>query len=198
MVVSFYLFSAEQLKDFGIHWTLIGHSERRQLFHTTDDIVKQQITLALEADLRIICCVGETEQERKDNQTMTIINKQLEAIVEGVKNHHSKDNAATDNQLWALQIVIAYEPVWAIGTGQNATAQQAQEVHHEIRQWFAKHLNDNIANNIRIIYGGSVQSKNAKELISEPDIDGFLVGGASLKPEFVDIVAAAGTKQVKQ
>jgi len=180
--------SAEQLKDFGVHWTLIGHSERRQLFHTTDDIIQKQLILALTAQLKIICCVGETEQERKDDQTMTVISRQLEALLKGVESFTKQ--AQDSNFDWASHIVIAYEPVWAIGTGQTATSQQAQEVHHEIRQWLSKHLNDFAASNIRIIYGGSVQAKNAKELIAQPDIDGFLVGGASLKPEFGDIIAA--------
>ena len=174
--------SAEQLSDFGIPYTLIGHSERRQLYHTTDDVVALQLIQALPHHLHIIACVGETEAERKAEKTMAVISTQLQAIA-----------SAVSSAQWLSSLVIAYEPVWAIGTGQTATAQQAQEVHAEIRQWLKEKVSEEVAQKVRIIYGGSVQGKNAVELIQQKDVDGFLVGGASLKEEFGDIIQA--TKQ---
>jgi len=171
--------ASDQVSDLGLKWTIIGHSERRQLFHTTDDRITQQIQEALKTGLYVIACCGETLDERKADKTMQIVTMQLEAIKKGVKNDE-----------WN-KVVIAYEPVWAIGTGQVATPQQAQEVHHKIRQWFASQVNENVANSIRIQYGGSVNGKNCEELLRCPDIDGFLVGGASLKgDEFEKIVTA--------
>ena len=178
--------SAEQLKDFGVHWTLIGHSERRHLFHCTDEVVGQQLRLALQHRLSVIACVGETEEERKQDRTMAVISTQLKAIAAAVSSPSG----------WTASLVIAYEPVWAIGTGQTATAQQAQEVHAAIRKWLSEQVSAEVSSAVRIIYGGSVQAKNAVELIQQRDVDGFLVGGASLKEEFGDIVQA--TKQANR
>jgi triosephosphate isomerase len=178
--------SAEQLHDFGVHWTLIGHSERRHLFHASDEEVKKQIEQALQHKLSIIACVGETEEERKADKTMAVISQQLTAIAAAVPSPAA----------WLSSLVLAYEPVWAIGTGQTATAQQAQEVHAAIRRWLQQHVSEDVSAGVRVIYGGSVQSKNAVDLIRQPDVDGFLVGGASLKDEFGDIVAA--TKQANK
>jgi len=178
--------SAEQLKDFGIEWTLIGHSERRQLYHTTDEVVGKQLSQALQHGLHVIACVGETEEERKQDRTMSVISTQLRAISSSVPSP----------SLWLSSVVVAYEPVWAIGTGQTATASQAQEVHAEIRKWLKEHVGGEVSEGVRVIYGGSVQAKNAVELIQQADVDGFLVGGASLKEEFGDIIQA--TKQAKR
>ena len=172
--------SASQLQDFGITWTLIGHSERRQLYHATDDVVAKQLTAALQHHMHVIACVGETQEERKQDRTMAVISAQLHAIA----------GAIPSPSTWTSSLVIAYEPVWAIGTGQTATAQQAQEVHAAIRKWLSDQVGTEVAAAVRIIYGGSVQAKNAVELIQQPDVDGFLVGGASLKEEFGDIVQA--------
>lgn len=170
--------SAEQIKDAGLNWTILGHSERRQLFHTDDAAVGKQITLALGVGLKVIACVGETLEERKANQTMDVIQRQMAAI-----------KAAVGTQ-WS-SIVIAYEPVWAIGTGVTASPQQAQEVHANVRQWFTQQVSSQVASSIRIIYGGSVKGSNADELAKQRDIDGFLVGGAALiADEFIAIVGA--------
>ena len=170
-----------QLKDVGIDWTILGHSERRQLFGANDSTVNKQVKAALEAGLNVIACCGETLEERKQGETMKVVKRQLEAIGEAVGSLESE---------WK-RIVIAYEPVWAIGTGQTATAQQAQEVHKDIRQWMKEKYSESIAETVRIIYGGSANAKNVDELLRESDIDGFLVGGASLKgEEFATIITA--------
>lgn len=170
--------SAEQLVDVGVSWVILGHSERRSIFQESSVLVAKKTKMALEHSLKVILCVGESLEEREANHTIHIVTRQLEAV-----HHECKD--------WT-NIVIAYEPVWAIGTGKVATPSQAQEVHREIRAWLQKTISEEIAKTTRIIYGGSVSAKNCRELAAEPDIDGFLVGGASLKPEFVDIINAQG------
>ena len=178
--------NAEQLADFGIQWTLIGHSERRQLYGATDEVVKKQINQAVQHKLRVIACIGETDDERKANKTFTILDTQLAAI-------HA---ALPDPAHFTQHITIAYEPVWAIGTGQTATAQQAQEVHAHIRHWLTERVGQEAGAAVRLMYGGSVTGKNCVELIQQVDVDGFLVGGASLKEEFVDIIKS--TLQAKR
>jgi triosephosphate isomerase len=166
--------SADQLADFGVKWTILGHSERRQLYHTTDEVVAKQVSLAEKHGLKIIACIGETLEERKADKTVEVVTRQMKAIGDVVKD-------------WS-NIVVAYEPVWAIGTGLTATPQQAQETHASIRAFLAKTYGQAVATSTRIIYGGSVKGNNADSLISEKDIDGFLVGGASLvADEFVQI-----------
>lgn len=166
--------AASQLKDFGVNWVLIGHSERRTFFGETDAVVAKKVTLALAHGLNIVLCIGENLGEREGGQTFDVVARQLNAV-KGV---------ITD---WG-RIVVAYEPVWAIGTGRNATPEQAQEVHVFIRKWFTENVNGDVAVSTRIIYGGSVTDVNARDLIGQPDVDGFLVGGASLKPAFKTIV----------
>jgi len=167
--------AAEQLKDFGIHWTLIGHSERRQHFGSTDEVVAKKVGRAQSVGLGVIACIGETLTERKADRTLNVVYEQLKALSAAVKDWSS--------------IVIAYEPVWAIGTGLNATPAQAQEVHHAIRHWLAQNAGSAVAESIRIIYGGSVKGSNAADLIVQKDVDGFLVGGASLiADDFITIV----------
>ena len=178
--------NAAQLADFGVQWTLVGHSERRQLYGASDEVVKKQIQQCTQHKLNIIACIGETDEQRKANQTFTVIDHQLAAIHAALPDPHA----------FLTHISIAYEPVWAIGTGQTATAQQAQEVHEHIRQWLAEKVGKEVGAGVRVIYGGSVTAKNAVELISQPDVDGFLVGGASLKDEFADIIKA--TQQAKR
>ncbi|KAK8854916.1 triose-phosphate isomerase [Kwoniella newhampshirensis] len=165
----------QQLKDAKVHWVILGHSERRSMFGDTDKLVAEKVKAAIEAGLSVIACVGETLDERESDKTMDVVERQLEAIAGNVPESEWKN------------IVVAYEPVWAIGTGKVATVQQAQEVHDDIRKWLAKRISPSVAEATRIIYGGSVNGKNCGELAGAKDIDGFLVGGASLKPEFIDI-----------
>jgi len=167
--------SAAQLHTEGISWVILGHSERRAIFGETDDQIAKKTKACVEVEaLNVVLCCGETLEEREANKTLEVVQKQLEAVLKEVKD-------------WS-KIVIAYEPVWAIGTGKVATAEQAQEVHAQIRAWLKSSVSPEAAEATRIIYGGSVSAKNCKELSREADIDGFLVGGASLKPEFVDII----------
>lgn len=172
--------SFHQLADAKIPWVILGHSERRSIFKETDQEVGKKTASALKEGLKVIACVGETLEERESDKTMEVVKRQLE----GVKAEISD---------WS-DVVIAYEPVWAIGTGKVATAKQAQEIHADIRAWLKSSVSEEAANATRIIYGGSVNAKNCQELAGEADIDGFLVGGASLKPEFHDIVNAKQDK----
>jgi triosephosphate isomerase len=167
------------LKDFGVNWTLTGHSERRVGFGApgeSNELVGRKTAAAVKAGLKVIACIGEQLAERENGSTMVICAEQLHAIASVLKETDWKN------------IVVAYEPVWAIGTGKVATPEQAEETHAQIRQWFATNVSIEVARKIRIIYGGSVKANNCKALISCPNIDGFLVGGASLLPEFVDIM----------
>lgn len=166
--------SADQIKDFGVNWVIIGHSERRTLFGETNALVATKVTRAQEAGLNAILCIGETLAQREAGETNDVLRDQLAACKEAVMD-------------WS-KIVIAYEPVWAIGTGKVATPEQAQETHAYVRSWLADNLSKEVADQTRIQYGGSANAANAAALISQPDIDGFLVGGASLKPEFAVIV----------
>jgi triosephosphate isomerase len=166
--------AASQLKDFGVSWVIIGHSERRTLFGDTDQVVAKKVSQALANGLSIVLCIGENLAEREANQTFDVIRRHLSAVKDVILD-------------WS-HIVIAYEPVWAIGTGRNATPDQAQEAHNFIRSWLLENVNEAVATATRIIYGGSVTDLNAKDLIVQPDVDGFLVGGASLKPGFKTIV----------
>jgi triosephosphate isomerase len=171
--------SPAMLADVGCHYVIVGHSERRQLFAETDESVNRKLTAVLAAGLTPILCVGETKAERQADQTLQVVRRQLERGL-GVL------------QPTAAALVVAYEPVWAIGTGLTATPDQAQTVHHFIRSLLREFLGAP-AEAIRIQYGGSVTPDNAATLLAQPDIDGALVGGASLKPElFLPIIAAAG------
>ncbi|KAF8527582.1 Triosephosphate isomerase [Hysterangium stoloniferum] len=171
-----------QLRDAGIPWVILGHSERRTLFHETSELVAEKTKAALTEKLSVILCVGETLGEREAGKTAEVVEAQLEAVVKVLSEAQ-----------WS-KVVIAYEPVWAIGTGKVATSAQAQEAHHDIRTYIAKAVSPAVAEQIRIIYGGSVNAKNAPESAAKPDVDGFLVGGASLKPEFADIVNSGKVK----
>jgi len=175
--------SAEMIKDLGIQWVILGHSERRSIFHESSELIGKKVAHSLAAGLSVILCVGEQLQEREENRTFDVIYAQLDAVAVVVKD-------------WS-KIVIAYEPVWAIGTGKTASPAQAQEVHHKIRnEWLAKKLGDDVAKATRIIYGGSVKADNANELAGQADVDGFLVGGASLiANDFITIVNSATKKQ---
>ena len=164
------------LKDIGCTHVIVGHSERRQFFNETDATVNKKVKAALKAGLTPIVCVGETLEERELGATMKVVERQIRDGLEGLAPQEME------------KIVIAYEPIWAIGTGKTATPQQAEEVHHLIRSIIAQRA-DSVAQDIRILYGGSVKPDNVDELMAQPDIDGALVGGASLKADsFVRIV----------
>jgi len=171
--------TADQLTDANIKWTLTGHSERRSLFGETDQDVALKTKVAVENGLNVMLCIGEQLEERESGKTGEVNARQLQAVVEEL----------TEGQ-WG-NVVIAYEPVWAIGTGKVATPEQAQDTHAEIRDWLAENVSPAVAGATRILYGGSVNGGNCADLITNRDIDGFLVGGASLKPEFKDIIEAA-------
>lgn len=168
--------SPAMLKDVGVNWVILGHSERRTVFGEPDQLVADKVAHALEAGLKVIACIGETLQEREANKTEEVVFRQTKAIAAAIKD-------------WS-KVVLAYEPVWAIGTGKTATPQQAQDVHQSLRQWLKDNVSAEVADSVRIQYGGSVTSANCKELAQQQDIDGFLVGGASLKPEFINIINA--------
>lgn len=168
--------SADMLVDYGCQYVLVGHSERRTIFTETNEVVAQKFMAAINAKLIPILCVGETLAEREANKTLNVIKAQIDAVISLESGYQALYNA-----------VIAYEPVWAIGTGKTATPEQAQEVHREIRAHIAGYDQD-LSNNIRILYGGSVKRDNAQTLFEMPDIDGGLIGGASLDAEhFLDI-----------
>ncbi len=169
--------SGSFLKDIGCDYVIVGHSERRQYFAETDKQVNQKVQAALKSELVPIICVGESLKEREKGQTHEIIENQLKRALNEIFIHDFEN------------LVVAYEPVWAIGTGKNAAPQEAGEVHHAIRSWLTKNFDAPTANRVRILYGGSVKPENAFELMHEKEIDGLLVGGASLDPEsFAQIV----------
>ncbi len=159
------------LKEIGCSHCIIGHSERRQYFGETDETVNKRIKAALKHDIIPIFCIGEILKEREENRTMDVINRQMEGGLKGLSESDIN------------KIVIAYEPVWAIGTGKTATPQQAQDIHRFIRDFIRKKSGDKTADGVRILYGGSVIPENINGLMAQDDIDGALVGGASLKPD---------------
>lgn len=163
--------SPVMLVSVGCKYAIIGHSERRQYFDETDETVNKKIKAAIKNDLVPVLCVGESEKERESKETFSVLDKQVKKGIEGF----SSDDLET--------LVIAYEPVWAIGTGKTATTDQAQEAHQFLRSVLEKSFGNMLAKSIRILYGGSVKSNNIAELMAMPDIDGALVGGASLDPE---------------
>lgn len=167
------------MTDFGLKWTLTGHSERRAYYSESDDVVAKKTKRALDLGLNVIFCIGETLEQRKAGQTLDVLKRQTQALASLVSE---KD--------WD-RVVVAYEPVWAIGTGVVATPAQAQEAHKNLRDWIAANVSRAVAQSVRIIYGGSVSGKNCAELIALEDVDGFLVGGAALKPEFKTIIRSA-------
>ena len=163
--------SPAMLVSAGCTYVIIGHSERRQQFNETDETVNKRIQAAVNNDLIPVMCVGESEKERESKETFSVLDKQVKKGVEGF----SSDDLE--------RLVIAYEPVWAIGTGKTATSGQAQEVHQFLRATVEKSFGNMLAKSIRILYGGSVKPNNIAELMAMPDVDGALVGGASLDPE---------------
>ncbi|HIR83847.1 MAG TPA: triose-phosphate isomerase [Candidatus Galloscillospira excrementavium] len=172
--------TAEMLKEAGVKYVIIGHSERRQYYNETDITVNKKVHAALEAGLYPIVCVGESLEQRELGVTMELITYQVKAALSGVPADKMR------------HVVIAYEPIWAIGTGRTATAQQAGEVCEGIRAVIRKLYGARVARAVTIQYGGSMNADNAEELLAQPDVDGGLIGGASLKPaSFVQIINAA-------
>lgn len=172
--------SAEMLASMGVNIVIIGHSERRQYFGETDVTVQKRVRAALDAGLTVILCVGETLEQREQGITSELVAMQTKIALGGVSEEELK------------RVIIAYEPVWAIGTGKTATAQQANEVCHTIREVIGAVYSQAAADGITIQYGGSMNAGNAAELLAQPDVDGGLIGGASLKPQdFATIVKAA-------
>lgn len=173
--------SLAMLQDLGCSHVILGHSERRQLMGETDLMVNRKLKATLAAGLTPIVCVGETLDEREAGDTRIVVRAQMSGSLEGIPPGE------------ITRVVIAYEPVWAIGTGRTASPEQAQEVHADLRNWLESGYNQQLGSAVRILYGGSVKPENAAELLGQPDIDGALVGGASLKAEGFLAIARAAT-----
>ncbi len=171
--------SVEMLLDCGCRSVILGHSERRHVLGEDDALIARKVSAALKKNLSVILCVGELLEEREAGQTEAILNRQMEGGLSGVTADQMKE------------IIIAYEPVWAIGTGKTASPEQAEEAHVHLRNWLQARYNLDIAETARILYGGSVKPNNAAELLSQPNVDGALVGGASLEADlFLPIIEA--------
>jgi triosephosphate isomerase len=169
--------AAGMLKEFSVRYVILGHSERRQFQKESDALIAKKALAAHAASLKPIICVGETLQEREAGKTESVVSTQVKGSLAGLSRVQMEES------------VIAYEPVWAIGTGKTATTEQAQSVHALIRRLLAAMFDDTVAKRVRILYGGSVKPSNARELMSQPDVDGALVGGASLEiRSFADII----------
>ncbi|CAL8471024.1 g10566 [Coccomyxa elongata] len=169
--------SAEILTDLGIPWVILGHSERRALIGESSELIADKTKYCLDKGLGVILCIGESLEEREAGKTFEVVAGQLAPVAEKISD-------------WS-KVVVAYEPVWAIGTGKVASPEQAQETHAQIRAWLAEKVSADVAGATRIIYGGSVSASNSDTLATEKDIDGFLVGGASLKPDFLKVINSA-------
>lgn len=173
--------SASMLQSVGCRYAILGHSERRQYFGEDDELVSQKVRQALRSELVPIICVGESQEQRNDGRAGEVVGSQVEAALAGVEFNGADD------------LVIAYEPIWAIGTGETATPEQAQEMHALIREFLRERFGDTTGGSMDILYGGSMKPHNAEELLAEPDVDGGLVGGASLQAaDFAAIVDRAG------
>ncbi|WP_396192211.1 triose-phosphate isomerase [Flavobacterium sp.] len=171
--------SADMLKSVGVNTVILGHSERRSIFHETDALIANKVDTALRHDMTVIFCFGEELKDRKDEQHFNVVENQLR---DGLFH--------LSNEAWQ-DIILAYEPVWAIGTGETASPEQAQEMHAFIRETIRHTYGSEIAENVSILYGGSVKPDNAQEIFGKPDVDGGLIGGAALKADdFVAIVNA--------
>lgn len=169
--------SADMLKSIGVSTVILGHSERRAIFHETDAIIAFKVDTALKHEMKVIFCFGEELKDRQNKQHFNVVENQL------------RDGLFHINKSSWANIVLAYEPVWAIGTGETASPEQAQEMHEFIRETVRKTFGSDIAEDVSILYGGSVKPENAKEIFSKPDVDGGLIGGAALKADdFVAIV----------
>jgi len=172
--------STQMLNEVNCEYVIVGHSERRQYFGETDKTVEAKVNKALQDDLKPVVCVGESLEQRKDNEHMLRVRKQVEAALVSVDKDQAED------------VVIAYEPIWAIGTGESATPDQAQEMHKMIRDVLSDLFSEDKADEMRILYGGSMKPHNAEELLAQSDVDGGLIGGASLKADsFTEIIEIA-------
>ena len=172
--------SPKMLKDIGVEYVILGHSERREYFHESDEFINEKVKTVLEIGMKPIFCIGEKLEERESGKTLEVNTRQIKGGLAGL----SKDEAK--------KVIVAYEPVWAIGTGKTATPEMAQETHKEIRNVLAEMFGADVANEMTIQYGGSMKPENAKDLLAQADIDGGLVGGASLKADsFYEIIKAA-------
>ena len=169
--------SVNMLSAVGVSYCIVGHSERRQYFNETNEIVNKKAKKLLEKDIAPIVCVGETLEERESDKMFEVVEKQVKEYLDGI-----------DEQSIKNKVVVAYEPIWAIGTGKTATAEQANEMCKHIRNVISNMYSEEVAQNVRIQYGGSVKPANANEILNMSDIDGALVGGASLTNDFVAIV----------
>lgn len=169
------------LQEIGCRWVILGHSERRHVYKETDQLIAERLKAALTEKMVPIFCVGELITERKANETTKVVDRQL-SVLKSFSKDELKD------------LVIAYEPVWAIGTGEVATPEQAEEVHLHIRSWLSSNLGQELANSMRILYGGSVKADNASAIMAKPNVDGLLVGGASLEANSFFGVIANGLK----
>jgi triosephosphate isomerase len=176
--------AVNMLLDVGCRWVILGHSERRQILGETDELINKKLTTSLAQGLPVILCVGETLDQRQSNRTEVVLDSQMRGSLAGV------------DEKSISHVVIAYEPVWAIGTGVTATTEQAESAHLHLRKWLESRYNTNVAAAIRILYGGSVKAQNAQSLLEQPNVDGALVGGASLKADdFLPIIRAAESSQ---
>ncbi len=172
--------SLSMLQDLGVETVILGHSERRDLFGETDELINAKTTAALNAGMTVIFCLGEQKQQRLADETDAVLDRQLTDGLKGIPAEQLS------------RLVIAYEPVWAIGTGLTATPEQAEGAHQFIRNWVSRNYSQEAADRIQILYGGSVKPSNAAELLAQPNVDGALVGGASLEPDqFLPIIEAA-------
>lgn len=172
--------SPPMLLDAGCEWAIIGHSERRSVFSETDEIITKKVDISLRTGLKVILCVGETIDQRRNDEVSKVINRQVSSVVKNIENKYSND------------IVLAYEPVWAIGTGENASTEQIEHAHKIIMDNLIAHFGKD-THNIRILYGGSVKKDNIGEILSIENVDGVLVGGASLDASsFLKIIEYAG------
>lgn len=171
--------SVEMLKDLGVKTVILGHSERRTYFGETDELIAKKIDAVLNENLEAIFCFGELLDDRKSDNHFSVVEEQVKKAL-----FHLKENQFSN-------VILAYEPVWAIGTGETASPEQAQEMHEFVRNLFVKQYNQEVADSISILYGGSVKPANAQEIFSKPDVDGGLIGGASLKAsDFAAIIKA--------
>ncbi|KYQ92187.1 triose phosphate isomerase [Tieghemostelium lacteum] len=178
--------SAEMIRDLALDWVILGHSERRHIFKESNELIAKKTKHSITQKLQVIFCVGEQLSDRNANNTEKVLDEQLHSL-----------STALSVEDWK-NIVIAYEPVWAIGTGVTASPQQAQDAHVYIRKWLAEKVNEKVSSETRILYGGSVTATNAAELAQQSEIDGFLVGGASLvAASFITIIQSVSSKSSK-
>ncbi len=177
--------SVGMLQDIGCDWVLLGHSERRHVLNESDELINKKTTAAIEKKLGVVLCVGELLEQREAGETEKVLDEQMEGGLAGVSADQME------------QVIIAYEPVWAIGTGKTASPEQAEQAHAHLRKWLANRYTQEVADSVRILYGGSVKPDNARELLGQANVDGALVGGASLSVENFGPIIEAGLELSK-